>query len=81
VAVPGLFVGLVFVAASLVRHSQTERRQRWIRQVFSRYVSPNLVDYLVEHAITWSSTPIRSNWVASGAIAVSCSPTWPAIPP
>lgn len=50
VAVPGLFVGLVFVAASLVRHSQTERRQRWIRQVFSRYVSPNLVDYLVEHA-------------------------------
>lgn len=50
VAVPGLFVGLVFGAASLVRHSQTERRQRWVRRVFSRYVSPNLVDYLVEHA-------------------------------
>lgn len=50
VAVPALFVSLVFVAASLTRHSQTERRQRWVRRVFSRYVSPNLVDYLVEHA-------------------------------
>lgn len=50
VAVPGLFVSLVFGAASLTRHSQTERRQRWVRRVFSRYVSPNLVDYLVEHA-------------------------------
>ncbi|MCB1914265.1 MAG: adenylate/guanylate cyclase domain-containing protein [Rhodocyclaceae bacterium] len=34
--------------ASLSRLYRSDRRQRWIRQAFSRYVSPNLVRHLVE---------------------------------
>ncbi|MBR0566701.1 adenylate/guanylate cyclase domain-containing protein [Azoarcus sp. L1K30] len=48
-AVAGGFVILIFVSGSLVRHIATERRQRWIRHAFARYVSPNLVDHLVSH--------------------------------
>lgn len=47
--VPAALSGLVFLSASVVRHSDTERRQRWMRTLFSRYVSPNLVAYLVSH--------------------------------
>jgi adenylate cyclase len=32
-----------------VRHVGSERRQRWVKQAFSRYVSPNLVEHLVSH--------------------------------
>ena len=32
-----------------MRHLSSERRQRWVRQAFSRYVSPNLVTHLLEH--------------------------------
>lgn len=48
-AVAGGFVILIFVSGSLVRHVAAERRQRWIRHAFARYVSPNLVDHLVSH--------------------------------
>ncbi|AWI76932.1 adenylate/guanylate cyclase domain-containing protein [Parazoarcus communis] len=48
-AVPGLLIALIFVSTSVARHIATERRQRWVRQAFERYVSPNLVDYLVSH--------------------------------
>lgn len=46
---PALGLALVFIAASLIRHMAAEREQRWIRQAFSRYVSPNLVKHLVEN--------------------------------
>ncbi|MDD2872364.1 MAG: adenylate/guanylate cyclase domain-containing protein [Azoarcus sp.] len=48
-AVPGLLIVLIFVSTSVARHMAIERRQRWVRQAFERYVSPNLVDYLVSH--------------------------------
>ncbi len=47
--VPAAALLLVFLPTTLVRHLMTERNQRWIRQAFSRYVSPNLVDYLIAH--------------------------------
>jgi adenylate cyclase len=40
---------LAFVLSTIVRHVATERRQRWVKQAFSRYVSPNLVNHLVDH--------------------------------
>jgi len=40
---------LCALAAALARLYRTERRQRWIRSAFSRYVSPNLVRHLIEH--------------------------------
>lgn len=49
---PGLALVLVFVLASIVRHLSSERRQRWVKQAFSRYVSPNLVEHLVAHPDT-----------------------------
>ena len=48
-ATPCLALGVVFVPTTIVRHLLSERRQRWVRQAFARYVSPNLVDYLVSH--------------------------------
>lgn len=44
-----LVLALSFVMASLVHHFASERRQAWIRQAFSRYVSPNLVAHLIDH--------------------------------
>ena len=43
-----LVITLSFGAASVVRHLATERRQAWIKQAFSRYVSPNLVAHLID---------------------------------
>ncbi|CAN5875866.1 adenylate/guanylate cyclase domain-containing protein [soil metagenome] len=40
---------VVFLPTTVVRHVMSERRQRWVRQAFARYVSPNLVDYLIAH--------------------------------
>lgn len=48
-ATPALLGLPVFVVASLMRHMRAEHRQRWVREVFSRYVSPNLVKHLVTH--------------------------------
>ena len=45
---PGLAIGLSFTLASVHHHLSSERRQRWVRQAFSRYVSPNLVRHLVD---------------------------------
>ena len=44
-----LVITLSFGAASILRHLGSERRQAWIRQAFSRYVSPNLVTHLIDH--------------------------------
>lgn len=43
---PTLAVTLLFIVMTLPRYLQTESDQRWIRDAFSRYVSPNRVAYL-----------------------------------
>jgi adenylate cyclase len=46
---PGLALLITFILGSVIHHMTSERRQRWVREAFSRYVSPNRVDYLVDH--------------------------------
>lgn len=46
---PGLALLLIFILTSLHHHASSERRQRWVKQAFSRYVSPNLVKHLVDN--------------------------------
>lgn len=46
---PGLAWLTCFVLGSLARLYRSELRQRWIRNAFSRYVSPNLVRHLITH--------------------------------
>ena len=48
-ATPALVFVLTFVISSLVHHLISEREQRWIKDAFSRYVSPNRVSYPVDH--------------------------------
>lgn len=48
-ATPGMVLLLTFLVGSVMRHRSTEHEQRWVREAFSRYVSPNRVDYLVSH--------------------------------
>ena len=48
-AMPALVFSLTFVLGSLLHHFISEREQRWIKEVFARYVSPNRVSYLVDH--------------------------------
>src|SRR5205814_578639 len=40
---PMLVLGVVYFGTTLLSHRQTERRQREIRQAFSRYMSPHMV--------------------------------------
>lgn len=47
--IPSMGMAGAFVLGSLLRHRASERRQRWVRQAFARYVSPNLVAHLVDH--------------------------------
>ena len=46
---PALGIFIAFLLSSVMHHLSTERRQRFVRDAFSRYVSPNLVTYIVEH--------------------------------
>ena len=46
---PALGIFAAFSLSSVMHHLSTERRQRFVREAFSRYVSPNLVTYIVEH--------------------------------
>lgn len=46
---PALALLLTFILGSIVHHRTSERRQRWVREAFSRYVSPNRVEYLVNN--------------------------------
>ena len=39
----------VYLMCSVLRHMQTEQQQRWIRDAFSSYMSPNLVEHLIEN--------------------------------
>ncbi|MCK9606609.1 MAG: adenylate/guanylate cyclase domain-containing protein [Methylomonas sp.] len=47
--VPSLMLLVVFLFTSIFRHIYSERSQRWVKQAFSRYISPNLVEYLISH--------------------------------
>ena len=44
---PALAVLMSFGLASSLHHFASEREQRWIRQAFSRYISPNRVAHLM----------------------------------
>lgn len=46
---PSLGIFSAFMLSSLMHHFSSERRQRFVKQAFSRYVSPNLVSYIVDH--------------------------------
>lgn len=46
---PALAWAVAFVVASLCRHFWAERQQRWVKEAFSRYVSPNRVEYLMNN--------------------------------
>jgi adenylate cyclase len=48
-ATPTLGLLLSYLLCSLWQHRVRERQQRWIRQAFARYVSPNRVAHLVAH--------------------------------
>jgi adenylate cyclase len=58
-ATPGLALILTFVNSSLYHHIVSERRQRWVKQAFARYVSPNLVAHLVDNPGTLQLGGIR----------------------
>ena len=49
VTIPARGILLSFLVAGGVHHFASEREHRWLRQAFSRYVSPNKVAYLVAH--------------------------------
>ena len=44
---PTLIIATTFVLGSLIHHFLSEQKQRWIKEAFSRYVSPNRVSHLV----------------------------------
>lgn len=46
---PALLMGMGFVLASLMHHFWSEKQHRWVKEAFSRYVSPNRVEHLVNH--------------------------------
>ena len=46
---PSLALLITFILGSVIKHMNSEREQRWVREAFSRYVSPNRVDYLVDN--------------------------------
>jgi adenylate cyclase len=46
---PSIGLLLAYLGASIARHRASERQQRWVRDAFSRYISPNLVEHLVSH--------------------------------
>jgi len=46
---PALSVLAVYLVFSLLRHLQSEQEQRWVRAAFSSYISPKLVEQLVEN--------------------------------
>ncbi|MDD5028702.1 MAG: adenylate/guanylate cyclase domain-containing protein [Rhodoferax sp.] len=46
---PALAVSALFVSMVMPQYLRTESEQRWIREAFSRYVSPNRVKHLQDH--------------------------------
>lgn len=48
-SLPATGILLTFLICSLIHHFLAEREQRWIKDAFARYVSPNRVAHLIEH--------------------------------
>lgn len=48
-ATPVIVITATFIISSLWHHFASEREQAWIKQAFSRYVSPNRVAHLVKN--------------------------------
>lgn len=48
-AEPMVWMVLTFLLCSVLQHRASERKQRWLRTAFARYVSPNRVQHLLEH--------------------------------
>lgn len=46
---PAIGTLLTFLVCSLAHHFASEREERWVKDAFSRYVSPNRVKHLVAH--------------------------------
>lgn len=46
---PAIGISLAFIVSSLWHHFASEREQAWIKNAFSRYVSPNRVAHLVNN--------------------------------
>ncbi len=46
---PSLGLAIAYLGASIARHRASEQQQRWVREAFCRYISPNLVEHLVRH--------------------------------
>ena len=46
---PAIGIFMAFLLSSVIHHLLSERRQRFVKQAFSRYVSPNLVSHIVDH--------------------------------
>ncbi len=44
---PGLILLITFLTGSVARHVASEREQRWVRDAFSKYVSPSVVKQLI----------------------------------
>lgn len=46
---PSFAVAGMFLSSGFVRFFKTEGEKRWVRDAFSKYVSPNLVEHLVDN--------------------------------
>jgi adenylate cyclase len=46
---PALTLLILYLFITAYRHVQAETQRRWIQKAFSSYVSPNLVQHLVDH--------------------------------
>ncbi|MEO5338437.1 MAG: adenylate/guanylate cyclase domain-containing protein [Magnetospirillum sp. WYHS-4] len=49
---PAMTVLLVYIVMSVTRHAHSEGERRWIREAFKSYVSPNLVEEIINHPAT-----------------------------
>jgi adenylate cyclase len=49
VALPSIGIALTFTLCSLAHHLSSEREHRWVKEAFSRYVSPNRVEHLLDN--------------------------------
>lgn len=46
---PSIVLAAMYITCSFFRFMETERERRWIRDAFSSYISPNLVQHLIEN--------------------------------
>lgn len=48
-AIPAVIFIAIFILGSILHHYISEQSERWIKNAFSRYISPNRVDFLVNN--------------------------------